>query len=125
MWLALIVGELHCYFPDGPETYNLVWRKYVPMTANWNAWFIGINVQWMLLIIAIGCWSKNKHNLITLRVFTYFGLIDFILYFYNWKTYEYGKVYIWMAAAWLLMYYKKKITGYLWLQLELLTNPYR
>ncbi len=125
LWLALILGELHSYFPDGPETYNLILRKYVPMTANWNVWFIGVNVQWLLLIMAIRFYRHNKHNRVTIRVFTYFAIIDIFLYFYNWKTYEYGKVYIWMAAAWLLMYYWKQITAFLWLQFERSINPYR
>lgn len=95
------------------------------MSLQWNVWFVAKDLNFLLLLIAVRYWQANKHNIITLRVFTYFAVIDFFLYFYNHKTYEYGKVYLWMAAAWFLFFYKKKITAYLWLRLEQLINPYR
>lgn len=95
------------------------------MSLQWNVWFVAKDLNFLLLLIAIRYWQPNKHNIITLRVFTYFAVIDFFLYFYNHKTYEYGKVYLWMASAWFLLFYKKKITAYLWLRLEQLINPYR
>lgn len=93
------------------------------MTLNWNVWFVGVNTQILVLMLAIRFWKRNKHNIITLRVFTYFGIIDYFLYFYNWKTYDYGEIYLWMIAAYFLMFYWKSITEYLWLRSEQLINP--
>lgn len=122
LWLTVTIGELHCLFAQVPGQYNWVWRRPTPMSLQWNVWFVGKDLNFILLLLAIGLWQRNKHNIITLRVFTYFAVIDFFLYFYNHKTYEYGKIYLWMAAAWLLMFYWKKITSYLWHQLEQLVN---
>lgn len=125
LWATIIIGEVHCLFAGIPGAYNWIWRRNYPLTVQWNVWFVAKDINYILLLVAAGYWQRNRINILTLRVFTYFALIDFILYFYNYKTYEYGKVYLWMAAAWLLMYHWKKITDYLWLQLELLINPSR
>lgn len=123
LWLTAMIGELHSMFPDGPDTYNWIMRNNVPMTLNWNVWFVGINTQILLLFIAIRYWRKNKHNVLTVRVFTYFAFVDYFLYFYNWKTVDYGYIYLWMIGAYFLMFYWNNITTYLWLQLEHLVNP--
>lgn len=125
LWLTAIIGELHSLFPDGPATYNWIWHAHVPMTLNWNVWFLGVNTQILLLFIAIRFWKPNKHNDITLRVFTYFAIVDYFLYFYNWKTVDYGYIYLAMIGMYFFLWYKKNITIYLWKKLGQLINPYR
>lgn len=114
-WISTILfAELHTFFARKTGQDNWIIARYHPMTLQWNIWFVVQELNYFLMVAGVWFWQRNRVNSTTLRVFTYFAAVDILLYFYNFKTYEYGKVYIWMAAAWLLIYFKKQITGFLW-----------
>lgn len=115
MILTLVVGEIHSFVSDSADsTENWIFRAYKPMTLSWNIKYLEGQILVPLYFIAFYFWKETKVNRTTIKTFVYFGIIDTIMYFYNFKNpLFFGSVYVWIAAIWFLVYYWKAGKGIL------------
>lgn len=105
IWLSLIIGEVHTLVEDVNSTSNWIISKYIPMTLQWNFKMMGDEIVGVLLALAMLFYEKNRINRTTVKVFFVFYVLDFAMYFYNYKQKpEYGWVYLIILIAWILIY---------------------
>lgn len=105
IWLSLIMGEVHTLVEDVNSTSNWIISKYIPMTLQWNFKMMGDEIVGVLLALAMLFYEKNRINRTTVKVFFVFYVLDFAMYFYNYKQKpEYGWVYLIILIAWILIY---------------------
>lgn len=105
--LTLLLGELHTLpiFSD-IKVENWIWKAYKPMTQNWNMAFLEAQIKIPLYFLSFILWKPTKVNKTTIRTFFYAGILDLIMYLYNYKNpLFFGSFYVWMAGIWLLVYY--------------------
>ncbi len=110
---TLIIGEVHSAFPDTEASIqNWILRGYKPMTLSWNVAFLESQVIKVLYFVAFLFWKPTKVNFTTIRTFVIAGILDIVLYFYNFKDpLFFGSFYVWMAAIWFLVYNWKTDKG--------------
>lgn len=63
-------------------------------------------------------WVKNRVNISTAKCFVLFAVMDTGMYFWNYKTTDYGYVYSWYVVFWLLIHFGPKIADFLWQHLK-------
>lgn len=105
LWLTLIVGELHTLWENSSVNANWIISDYIPMTMQWNVKLLGDEVILVLLALAILMWKDNRINRTAVRVYLIYAILDFALYFYNYKQkgiYEW--VYLMVIISWVLIY---------------------
>lgn len=107
--LTLAIGELHTlpFFSDDPNKQeNWALKAYKPMTQKWNMYYLEMQLIVPLLFLAFFFWKPTKVNRTTIRAFLYAGVIDTIMYFYDFKDPMYfGSFYVWLAGIWFLVYF--------------------
>ncbi len=117
MGLTLFVGEIHSLWfvtDDVNDKENWILRAYKPMTLSWNLKYLEGQILVPLYFIAFLFYRPTKVNRTTVRTFVYFGVIDTIMYFYDFKNpMFFGSVYAWILAIWFLVYYWKTDKGIL------------
>jgi len=76
------------------------------MTQKWNMQGLEQQVIVILYFVAFLAWRPTKINRTTIRAFIYAGVIDTIMYFYDYKKpLFFGSVYVWLVGVWLLVYF--------------------
>lgn len=113
--LTLIIGEIHTlpFFSDA-KAENWILRAYKPMTQTWNMIYLEWQIKVPLYFLAFKFWKSNKINLTTVTAMLFAGLIDTIMYFYDFKKPLYfGSFYVWLALIWVLVYYWRTDKGIL------------
>lgn len=130
IWLAVmyLAGEAHIIwrlfgFDNSEQNWILV--KYMPMSMGWNIKMASGQLQWILASLMVITYpkSRNKENATSMIVFLLWTIFDTILYFWNYKQIGYFGMYLWLPAAWLLIYYwNSKITKWLWRQLDVIKH---
>lgn len=82
------------------------------MTLSWNMYYLESQVIKVIYIVAFLFWRPTKVNITTLWTFVFSGILDTILYFYNFKDpVFFGSFYVWTALIWFLVYYWKTDRG--------------
>lgn len=84
------------------------------MLIQWNVKFLGEQVLWIMIAAAFYLYRPNRVNYTSAKVFLIWTIIDLINYVHNYKMINYGPVYLWLAAFWLLIFYGKVIGKYIW-----------
>lgn len=116
--LTLTVGELHTYWQGGTTKQNWIISEYRPMLIEWNVKFAAGQLQFIMYFLAWVLYRPNRLNKTTVWAFFWLAIFDTIMYFYNYKLHDFGKIYYWFAAFWALSYYGKKINNWLWNKLN-------
>lgn len=113
---TLFLGEIHTFWEkqNPPRVENWIWRKYTPMTVQWNVKQAVDELNCILYFVAMLLYRKNKVNATTVKTLIFFAILDALLYFYDYKTYSFGPVYFWVATVWILMYFWRPATNYIW-----------
>lgn len=119
---TLFIGELHTFWESDPglEKYNWIWTVQRPMSIQWNIKYLTDQVLPIIYFIAFFYYGKthNKVNKTTVLSFLIFVSIDTFMYFYNYKTEGYWKMYLWIPVFWLIIYnWKGKMSDKLWSQM--------
>jgi len=105
IWASLIVNEVHTFFENVNKEVNWILTKNVPMLVQWNVKFIGDEMSGLLIALALFFYDRNRINETTVKVFVVYWVIDFILYFYNYKQPDsYKWVYLIILILWILIY---------------------
>lgn len=119
--VTLPLGELHTYWENKSQVKeNWIFYNYEPMTRQWNMKMVGDEL--IIIMYFVAMWYlfqyPNKFNKTTVRAFIWLAIADLILYFWNFKTYEYWQVYFWALSFWVLSYFWNSITRFLWIHLK-------
>lgn len=116
--LTIIIGELHKFWHGGNELHNWIWRAYRPMTTDWNIKYAADQLIIILYFVAWLLYVPNKVNKRIVGAFLCLAIMDTIMYFYNYKTDEFGKVYYWFAFFYFLMTYGKRFLNWIYTTLH-------
>ena len=113
--LIMFLSGLHTFFPDTVESVQ-AWQYYhkQPMTLAWNIRYLSDQVIWILYPLCALFWVNNRINRTTAKCFFLFAVMDAGMYFYNYKTTDYGLVYFWYIGFWLFIHY----SAWLWRRLK-------
>lgn len=87
------------------------------MTVAWNVRFAANQVQLILYPLAALLWRHNRVNKSTARCFYVLAIMDTIMYFWNYKTTDYGYIYFWYVGFFLIIHFGKNIAAWLWSRL--------
>lgn len=101
---TVLIGELHNFWSDNAQVQNWIVANPRPMLIAWNVKYLTNQITPILYFLAWILYRANRVNLTTIKCFLVFSVFDTILYFYNFKTYGYGGVYVWLIAIWAAMY---------------------
>lgn len=105
--LTLFLGEVHtfsCFSDDAPE--NWILTAYKPMPQKWNVQYLFSQIKVPLYFLSFIVWRPTKINRTTIRAMLYAGIIDTIMYFYDFKNpMFFGSFYVWVISIWFLVYY--------------------
>jgi len=105
---TLIIGEIHTFWErSSPVLHNWILARFVPMTIQWNTKLALEQLNFILYFVAFYLYgfTPNKINRTTVKAFIWFCVIDTAAYFYNWKTFSYYYVYLFLVIIWLTMYF--------------------
>lgn len=108
LMITIILGEVHTFWERSKLVYeNWVLFNYVPMSVQWNIKTAVDQLNFILYFVATFYYGRypNRVNMTTVRTFICFMIIDTGMYFYNYKTVNYGYVYFLLALIWAAMYY--------------------
>ncbi len=111
--LTLLIGELHTlpFFSD-EKVENWILRAFKPMTQVWNMTYLEWQIKAPLYFLAFRFWRPNKINRTTITAMLFAGIVDTIMYFYDFKKpMYYGSFYVWLALFWFLVYYWRTDRG--------------
>lgn len=113
--LTIYLGEVHTFWEkqNPPVIQNWIWRKPTPMSIQWNVKQAVDQLNYILVFVAALLYRKNKVNRTTLKAFIFYCSVDTLMYFYNYKTFDYGYVYLGVGTIWILMYFWKSLTQWL------------
>lgn len=106
--LSLLIGELHTYWEKGVQhVQNWIIARDVPMSIQWNVKLATDQLNYILYFIAAFYYGKtlNLVNKSTVLSFIALSVIDTCMYFYNYKTYGFGIVYILYVCLWIIIFY--------------------
>lgn len=123
---TLVLGEVHTFWEtnqSGREIQNWILNNYKPMSVQWNVKYLTDQILPILYFIAMLKYRRNRINEATVKTWIYFSILDMIMYFYNYKTYQYGGVYLWVVLIWVLTYWGKDIASFLWKHIKLWGKP--
>lgn len=103
---TLIIGEIHVLWEGGAaRVQNWIWRVPVPMPLQWNIKYVCDQVNWIIVAIAIYKYTPSRVNKSAAATYIMFQITDTLLYFYNYKTYGYGWVYLWLILFGTVFYH--------------------
>lgn len=111
--LTLPLGELHSYFNRSTVVQNWIVNAYKPMPLPWNVKYAEGQFIIILYFLAWLYYKPNKLNRTTVIAFFWLAILDTVLYFYDFKTGNFGRVYFWFAGFWLLSYNWVPLTDWL------------
>lgn len=102
--ILMLLSELHTFWKGDKRIVNWIWAIDRKMEIQWNVkylvgeiWFIGIMAAWLLYV-------KNRINYTTIVAYLIWFICDLGMYFYNYKTGGYWKVYYWIVPIWIITY---------------------
>lgn len=111
--LTLFIGEVHTYWEGRPlRPQNWIWKVSREMPLQWNIKLASVQLNMILIFLAFLLYVPNRVNKATAVTFFWFAVLDTVLYFYNYKTFGYGYLYLVLAVIWLMAYFwHKNSTG--------------
>lgn len=104
--ISIVIAEAHSFVPDEYATKKQNWIYSIDRTMEiqWNVKFLGDQINLILYSLALFFYNRNKVNRTTVVAFICFSVIELGMYFHNYKTLNYGSVYVWTLVIWLLVY---------------------
>lgn len=113
--LTLPIGEVHTFWAKDDTIQNWIWKWEMPMLVHWNLKFAEQQINIIIYFVAWLLWQPNRINKTTIWAFFWLAIFDTLMYFYNYKTGGFGKIYFWFVGFWLVAYYwqliKKRLFG--------------
>jgi|GEM_PF-3033726 len=109
---TFLIAEIHTFWERSSiAPVNWIYAREVPMSVQWNIKLAGLQLIYIIYGLALLCYVPNRVNRTTAITFTIFCVVDTALYFYNYKTFNYGYVYFFVALFWLVLFYWYRITS--------------
>jgi hypothetical protein len=104
LFLSMSLCELHTFWPMGGHNERWILQYDMSTTLRWNVKY-ALNELWPLLVfIAWLLYIPNKINYTTVLACLMWVFLDLVMYFYNYKTAGYWKVYYWIVPIWFIAY---------------------
>lgn len=116
--LSIFIAESHSYL----GRYSAVKQNWIlaldrTMELSWNVKLLSDQINAVIYFFAMYFYIPNKVNKTTVTAFIILCFIDMAMYFHNYKTLNYGSVYVWVVITWVCIFYieviKHKISN-LW-----------
>lgn len=104
LWATLLLGELHTFWENSTKKENWILTRYVLMPIQWNVKLVTDEAVYIIIFAAMWFYRKNRVNDTTVLTFILFSIIDTGMYFYNYKTYGFGIVYVLFLVLWVVIY---------------------
>lgn len=105
LYASLLLGEVHTLFENAStKPVNWILFREVPMSLQWNVKMVTDQLWFIFILVAMWFYRPNRINNTTVITFIGYAIIDFAMYFINYKTYEYGIVYTGLLIAWIIIY---------------------
>lgn len=115
--LMYVVGELATLVNWPNRIENWILTVHVPMRVDWNVKYASGQIQWIIAAVMFLYYVKtpNKVNRTSMTVFLLWTIFDTFCYFYNYKTFGYVAMYLWLPLTWVIFYFwSSKHTERLW-----------
>lgn len=104
--ISLFVGEVHTFWEGGAvRTQNWILKVERPMALQWNIKYVCMQAQGIIIAFALLYYHRNRINNTVAAAFVFYNIADTVLYFYNYKLYGYGYVYLLIVLFGIIYYY--------------------
>lgn len=104
LFISLLIGEVHTFWEHSKTVSNWILFRYVPLLNQYNVKYTTDQVLFIIYICLPLLWVRNRVNITTVRTFILFNIYDTIMFFWNWKTYDYSAGYSLLIITWVLFY---------------------
>ncbi len=104
IWASLLIGELHTLWEKCTINQNWIISRKVMMPVQWNIKYATDELWFVLMGLAILWYQDNRINKTTVLAYIAFCIVDFLMYFWNYKQTGYGAIYTFLLIAWILIY---------------------
>lgn len=116
---TFFISEIHTFWESTSlTTQNWILRGYAPMTLQWNIKYAAMQANFIIWFVAWLLYVPNRVNKTMVVTMLVWAIVDTIMYFYNFKNYQYGPVYLWLAAIFIASFFWDKWTGFIWKNLH-------
>jgi hypothetical protein len=106
---TLLIGELHTFWERSPYmSENWIYAVERPMPLQWNVKLASDQLNFILFAFALFLYVPNRANRSTAITLVCYAFLDTIAYFYNYKTFGYGLIYLILAGIWNLSFFWHK-----------------
>lgn len=107
--VTIFVGELHTFWEGSAgRVQNWIIAADRPMPLQWNIKYLTDEVSWLLVALAVFLYIPTRVNKTVSASFIFYQVLSLGLYFYNFKTYGFGFIYlatgVFGIAAWLWIF---------------------
>lgn len=109
---TFFISEIHTYWEKKPVVVeNWIYKANKPMTVQWNVKYASMQVIYIIWFLAWIWYVPNKVNKAMVSTVFIWTILDTFMYFYNFKNYQYGPVYLWVGIIFLTNF---KVRGWIW-----------
>lgn len=108
--LSIFIAESHSYLGK----YSGVRQNWIltldrTMELQWNVKYLSDQINAVIYFFAMYFYIPNKINKTTVTAFIILCFIDIGMYFHNFKTLNYGSVYVWGVIVWVSLFFREEI----------------
>ncbi len=107
--ISMFLGELHTFWEREPlRPQNWIYAVSREMPLQWNIKFAADQLAYLMIAIAFLLFVRNRVNMATATALTVFAVLNLGMYFYNYKTFGYGWLYIAFVIVWIIAFIRHK-----------------
>jgi len=108
--LSIFIAESHSYLGRYSEIkQNWIFTLDRTMEMQWNVKYLADQINAIIYFFAMYFYIPNRANKTTVISFIILCFIDLIMYFHNYKTLNYGSVYVWVITIWGLIFFRSEV----------------
>lgn len=113
LFATIFVGELHNFWAGNETVQNWILFRPTPMPIEWNVKYLIQEVLPIMYFLAWIFYKDNPVNNAVIKSFLFLSVIDLAVYLVNFKTGEFGSIYFWFIAFFLLTLKRKQLASWL------------
>lgn len=120
--VTFFIGESHNIWSGNKQLVRVSYLNPIEIPMEWAVKQHSDQIIAIVFIFALFLYgktiSRNRVNAISVRIVLCWVLFDYYSYLYNYKTFNYGIVYIFLSVIWVLSIFGKQIGDLLWQHLD-------
>ncbi len=108
--LSIFIAESHSY-TGKYATLEQNWVMTLDRTQElqWNIKDVSDEINAIIYFFAMFFYMPNRVNKTTVISFIALCFVDLLMWFHNYKTLNYGSVYVWIIVVWGVIFFREEV----------------